>query len=448
MEENNPIENNPMNGIGASTPQAATNPAANQAPAPDETSTAQAPTAQMPMAAGNQPAVGAAFVGAPAGAQPAAAPTGAGTVPPQGSVPTANGAAPQPQQPQQPATILQKIMCFGGFAFAVVFLVLAIVIKSWNSALFMLLFILLALISLGTCIAALVMTQKKNSHYKPRILSIIGIVLTVIALIVGMPNVMAVNAQKSESSAESETSTATSAESETSTATSTGTESETATSTETATSAASDASLNPTKITDEASLKSISEAQENDLITRLTAQKDALTSKISDYDSYKANASEVEAFYDTITSETEKTLLLYRQDAAVYANAVLSSGKSAHDMYSDIDAIDDDLYNGVLDDTLDDVYNGLLDDLRDALYNGVLNDPDAASDYSEWSSICSNEYSQNSRSSSEVYAAISSTSSKIYSFSSALGIHLYSGDIDAAKKELSDFQAELDNNNQ
>lgn len=438
MEENNPIENNPMNGIGASTPQAATNPAANQAPAPDETSTAQAPTAQMPMAAGNQPAVGAAFVGAPAGAQPAAAPTGAGTVPPQGSVPTANGAAPQPQQPQQPATILQKIMCFGGFAFAVVFLVLAIVIKSWNSALFMLLFILLALISLGTCIAALVMTQKKNSHYKPRILSVIGIVLTVIALIVGMPNVMAVNAQKSESSAESETSTATS----------TGTASETATSTETATSAASDASLNPTKITDEASLKSISEAQENDLITRLTAQKDALISKISDYDSYKANASEVEAFYDTITSETEKTLLLYRQDAAVYANAVLSSGKSAHDMYSDIDAIDDDLYNGVLDDTLDDVYNGLLDDLRDALYNGALNDSDAASDYSEWSSTCSNEYSQNSKASSEVYAAISSTSSKIYSFSSALGIHLYSGDIDAAKKELSDFQAELDNNNQ
>lgn len=434
-------ENNPMNGIGASTPQAATNPAANQAPAPDETSTAQAPTAQMPMAAGNQPAVGAAFVGAPAGAQPAAAPTGAGTVPPQGFVPTANGAAPQPrqpQQPQQPATILQKIMCFGGFAFAVVFLVLAIVIKSWNSALFMLLFILLALISLGTCIAALVMTQKKNSHYKPRILSVIGIVLTVIALIVGMPNVMAVNAQKSESSAESETSTVTS----------TGTESETATSTETATSAASDASLDPTKITDEASLKSISEAQENDLITRLTAQKDALISKISDYDSYKANASEVEAFYDTITSETEKTLLLYRQDAAVYANAVLSSGKSAHDMYSDIDAIDDDLYNGVLDDTLDDVYNGLLDDLRDALYNGVLNDPDAASDYSEWSSTCSTEYSQNSRASSEVYAAISSTSSKIYSFSSVLGIHLYSGDIDAAKKELSGFQAELDNNNQ
>gem|GEM_PF-5819046 len=434
-------ENNPMNGIGASTPQAATNPAANQAPAPNETSTAQAPTTQMPMAAGNQPAVGAAFVGAPAGAQPAAAPTGAGTVPPQGSVPTANGAAPQPQQPQQPqqpATILQKIMCFGGFAFAVVFLVLAIVIKSWNSALFMLLFILLALISLGTCIAALVMTQKKNSHYKPRILSVIGIVLTVIALIVGMPNVMAVNAQKSESSAESETSTVTS----------TGTETSTATSTETATSAASDASLDPTKITDEASLKSISEAQENDLITRLTAQKDALISKISDYDSYKANASEVEAFYDTITSETEKTLLLYRQDAAVYANAVLSSGKSAHDMYSDIDAIDDDLYNGVLDDTLDDVYNGLLDDLRDALYNGVLNDPDAASDYSEWSSICSNEYSQNSRSSSEVYAAISSTSSKIYSFSSALSARLYSGDIDAAKKELSDFQAELDNNNQ
>lgn len=434
-------ENNPMNGIGASTPQAATNPAANQAPAPDETSTAQAPTAQMPMAAGNQPAVGAAFVGAPAGAQPAAAPTGAGTVPPQGFVPTANGAAPQPrqpQQPQQPATILQKIMCFGGFAFAVVFLVLAIVIKSWNSALFMLLFILLALISLGTCIAALVMTQKKNSHYKPRILSVIGIVLTVIALIVGMPNVMAVNAQKSESSAESETSTVTS----------TGTETSTATSTETATSAASDASLDPTKITDEASLKSISEAQENDLITRLTAQKDALTSKISDYDSYKANASEVEAFYDTITSETEKTLLLYRQDAAVYANAVLSSGKSAHDMYSDIDAINDDLYYGVLDGTLDDVYYGLLDDLRDALYYGALNDSDAASDYSEWSSTCSNEYSQNSRSSSEVYAAISSTSSKIYSFSSVLGIHLYSGDIDAAKKELSGFQAELDNNNQ
>lgn len=428
-------ENNPMNGIGASTPQAATNPAANQAPAPGETSTAQAPTAQMPMAAGNQPAVGAAFVGAPAGAQPAAAPTGAGTVPPQGSVPTANGAAPQPQQP---ATILQKIMCFGGFAFAVVFLVLAIVIKSWNSALFMLLFILLALISLGTCIAALVMTQKKNSHYKPRILSVIGIVLTVIALIVGMPNVMAVNAQKSESSAESETSTATS----------TGTESETATSTETATSAASDASLDPTKITDEASLKSISEAQENDLITRLTAQKDALTSKISDYDSYKANASEVEAFYDTITSETKKTLLLYRQDAAVYANAVLSSGKSAHDMYSDIDAINDDLYYGVLDDTRDDVYYGLLNDLRDALYYGALNDSDAASDYSEWSSTCSTEYSQNSRSSSEVYAAISSTSSKIYSFRSMLSARLYSGDIDAAKKELSEFQAELGNNNQ
>lgn len=203
-------------------------------------------------------------------------------------------------------------------------------------------------------------------------------------------------------------------------------------------------SLDPSGITaDEDTLKSVAEAQEEDLVKRLTDQSNLLISSIDTYDAYKENADQVENLYDTIVLETKKTAILYRQDSAVYASALIESGEDPEDIYDDLDDITDDIYDGVLDDLNDDIYDGLMDDLQEAFYDGALEDSDAAEDYSDWSDTASHEYKNWSRCASDVYQAYSDAGSDIYRFVSNLEGDVYQEDLDEARDDIEDFNEDI-----
>ena len=156
--------------------------------------------------------------------------------------------------------------------------------------------------------------------------------------------------------------------------------------------------LDPSTITDdEDTLRDAVDSQTEDLKNRLTVQSQTLTSEIDSYDAYKENVDKVEEFYDTVVTETNKTLILLRKDSSAYAAALLASDRDQDDIYNDLDDIVDDVYDGGCDDISDDIYDGLMDDMRDAFYDGVLDDSDVTDDYDEWSDLSSNEYDNISR---------------------------------------------------
>ena len=142
--------------------------------------------------------------------------------------------------------------------------------------------------------------------------------------------------------------------------------------------------LDPSTITDdEDTLRDAVDSQTEDLKNRLTVQSQTLTSEIDSYDAYKENVDKVEEFYDTVVTETNKTLILLRKDSSAYAAALLASDRDQDDIYNDLDDIVDDVYDGGCDDISDDIYDGLMDDMRDAFYDGVLDDSDVTDDYAQ-----------------------------------------------------------------
>lgn len=203
--------------------------------------------------------------------------------------------------------------------------------------------------------------------------------------------------------------------------------------------------LDPSTITDdEDTLRDAVDSQTEDLKNRLTVQSQTLTSEIDSYDAYKENVDKVEEFYDTVVTETNKTLILLRKDSSAYAAALLASDRDQDDIYNDLDDIVDDVYDGGCDDISDDIYDGLMDDMRDAFYDGVLDDSDVTDDYDEWSDLSSNEYDMLSEHQSDVYDLISDAASDIYDFCSDLESDVYSGDMDDAQEDIDDFNADVE----
>lgn len=172
----------------------------------------------------------------------------------------------------------------------------------------------------------------------------------------------------------------------------------------------------------------------------LQEQYEALVTEVNTFDAYREHVDAVQAYYDSVLTETKELAIRMRQYAADCANHVLASGRTPGQMYDDLEVIYDDLYDGAGDDLYDGIYDELFDQLYDAFYEGVVRDGYDVIGYGEWSEISSAAYEMYSDARSEAYELISDCRSDIYEFGSDVRGDVYGDKLDKAEKELEKFQ--------
>lgn len=178
-------------------------------------------------------------------------------------------------------------------------------------------------------------------------------------------------------------------------------------------------------------------------LAALTAEWETLCQGIDSYETYKAKSAQITAFYEKINSTTAALCLKMCAYSIEYAEAVLASGKSRNDMYSDMSDMYDAIYDDACDDIYDALYDDLMDDMYDVLYSGALKDRPDGVEYKDWSGVRSDEYKQWSDTRSEVYEQWSDARSDIYDFWSDVRGEIWDDDIDGAKKEIASFREDI-----
>lgn len=179
-------------------------------------------------------------------------------------------------------------------------------------------------------------------------------------------------------------------------------------------------------------------------VNTLIAEWEVFIGGITNYEQYVANIDKVEAFYQKINSTSESLCIKLCSYSIDYAEAILASGRSADEMYDDLDRIYDAIYEDLADYVYDGIYDGLLkDEVYDELYNGALKKRPDGVEYSDWSDVRSNEYELWSDTRSDAYEHWSDARSDVYGFWSDLRSELYGDDIDGARDEIEDFRKDV-----
>ena len=179
-------------------------------------------------------------------------------------------------------------------------------------------------------------------------------------------------------------------------------------------------------------------------INALVAEWEVFIGGITNYEQYISNTANVEAFYEKILSTSESLCVKLCACSIEYAETILVSGRTADEMYEDIDNIYDAIYEDLADDVYDGIYDGLLkDEVYDELYNGALKKRPDSVEYSDWSDVRSNEYELWSDARSDAYEHWSDARSDVYGFCSDLRSELYGDDIDGARDEIEDFRKDV-----
>ena len=179
-------------------------------------------------------------------------------------------------------------------------------------------------------------------------------------------------------------------------------------------------------------------------LNALVAEWEGFNGNITNYSQYVANTDKIEAFYQKTNNTSENLCIKLCAYSIEYATAILASGKSADDMYEDLDGIYDAIYEDLADDIYDGIYDGLLkDDTYDAFYDGVLKKRPDEVEYSEWSDVRSNEYRLWSDVRSDTYEHWSDARSDVYGFWSDLRSELFGDDVDGARDEIEDFRKDV-----
>lgn len=191
-------------------------------------------------------------------------------------------------------------------------------------------------------------------------------------------------------------------------------------------------------------LAAIADEDVEKTVASLNQQYEALVAECGSFDAYQANVDKVQAYYDTVLAETKALGIRLREYAANCAAYVLASGRTPGQMYDDLEVLYDDLYDSAGDDLYDAVYDDLFGNLYDAFYNGVVGDGYDVIGYGEWSEVSSAAYEMYSDASSDAYEIISDCRSEIYEFSSDVRGDVFSDKLDKAKKELSEFQEDIE----
>lgn len=186
------------------------------------------------------------------------------------------------------------------------------------------------------------------------------------------------------------------------------------------------------------------ESEVESTLTALTTEWEALAEGLDSYESYVAKDADIEAFYGKVNHTSASLCIQMRQYSIDYAKAIMASGKSPDDMYDDLEAIYDLIYDDMGDEIYDGIYDGILDEMYDALYSGALDDRPDGVEYSDWSDARSNEYEMWSDTRSDTYEHWSDFRGDVYEFWSDMRSELYGDDTDAAQEQIDDLQKDVD----
>lgn len=175
---------------------------------------------------------------------------------------------------------------------------------------------------------------------------------------------------------------------------------------------------------------------------KLESKRDALSEKITDYNSYTKNVDKVKAYYDDALKQTELLSIRLREYAYKYAELIMSEGASYKVKYKDLSGIYEYIYEDA-GKALYEIYDKTVKDMYDIYYDGIIKDAYDTEDYDVWSDVSSDAYNDWSDCLSDIYDVWSDMQSDIYEFQSDLRSEIYDHDDERAQKKMDKFKKSI-----
>lgn len=198
----------------------------------------------------------------------------------------------------------------------------------------------------------------------------------------------------------------------------------------------------------EVSASSLDEIEEmaskdvEDTKEKLESERDALSEKITDYNSYIKNVDKVKAYYDDALKQTELLSIRLREYAYKYAELIMNEDASYKVKYKDLSGIYECIYEDA-GQALYDIYDKTVKDMYDIYYDGIIKDAYDTEDYDVWSDVSSDAYDDWSNCLSDIYDVWSDMQSDIYEFQSDLRGEVYDHDDVRAQKKMDKFKKSI-----
>ena len=198
----------------------------------------------------------------------------------------------------------------------------------------------------------------------------------------------------------------------------------------------------------EVSASSIDEIEEmaikdvEDTKEKIESERDALSEKITDYNSYTKNVDKVKAYYDDALKQTELLSIRLREYAYKYAELIMSEDASYKVKYKDLSGIYEYIYEDA-GKAVYDIYDKTVKDMYDIYYDGIIKDAYDTEDYDVWSDVSSDAYNDWSDCLSDIYDVWSDMQSDIYEFQSDLRNEVYDHDDERAQKKMDKFKKSI-----
>lgn len=181
----------------------------------------------------------------------------------------------------------------------------------------------------------------------------------------------------------------------------------------------------------------------SECIQALEAEWQTISSEINTFEKYQENNKIIKEFHKHIEEASYQLFVMLYDYGAYYADFIMQSNSSSKDKYSYFEDLKECIYEDACDLIKDDIYDGILKDINDYYYNGLIKDARDTVPYSDWSDARSDTYGWWSDARSEVYGDWSDARGTLYKFISNIRSELYSGNIDEANEELSDFKEKI-----
>lgn len=198
----------------------------------------------------------------------------------------------------------------------------------------------------------------------------------------------------------------------------------------------------------EVSASSLDEIEEmaskdvEDTKEKLESERDALSEKITDYNSYTKNVDKVKAYYDDALKQTELLSIRLREYAYKYAELIMNEDASYKIKYKDLSGIYECIYEDA-GEAMYDIYDKTVKDMYDIYYDGIIKDAYDTEDYDIWSDVSSDAYDDWSNCLSDIYDVWSDMQSDIYEFQSDLRSEVYDHDDERAQKKMDKFKKSI-----
>lgn len=198
----------------------------------------------------------------------------------------------------------------------------------------------------------------------------------------------------------------------------------------------------------EVSASSLDEIEEmaskdvEDTKEKLESERDALSEKITDYNSYTKNVDKVKAYYDDALKQTELLSIRLREYAYKYAELIMNEDASYKVKYKDLSGIYECIYEDA-GEAMYDIYDKTVKDMYDIYYDGIIKDAYDTEDYDVWSDVSSDAYDDWSNCLSDIYDVWSDMQSDIYEFQSDLRSEVYDHDDKRTQKKMDKFKKSI-----